>query len=55
MTSLDRIKLSNSGDVYVTKMIAKTIETPQTLDLGPFFKVLKMADRNMTSVVSYSL
>ena len=50
MTDPERLKKIISRGVYFAKIGAKITETSQPLDLGPFFKVLKKAGRNMTSV-----
>ena len=50
MTDPERIKKSISRGVYFSKIGAKIAEISQPLDLGLFFKVLKKAGRNMTSV-----
>lgn len=51
MISPERIKLSIVRGIYFALIGAKITETSQPLDLGPFFKVLKNCDRNMTSFV----
>ena len=50
MTSPENIDLSIKKGIYFAKIGAKITETSQPLDLGPFFKILKMAGRHMTSV-----
>ena len=41
MTDPERIHKSISRGVFFAKIGAKITETPQPLDLGPFFKVFK--------------
>ena len=50
MTSLDRVKASVSRGVFFAKIGAKITETFQLLDLGPYFKSLKVSGRHITSV-----
>ena len=54
MTSPERIADSMNKGIYFSKIGAKITETSQPLDLGPFFKILKMAGRNSTSVGTVS-
>ena len=54
MTSPERIADSMNKGIYFSKIGAKITETSQPLDLGPFFKILKMAGRNLTSVGTVS-
>ena len=49
MTSPSRIQKSIKKGIYFAKIGAKITETSQPLDLGPFFKILKMSGKKMTS------
>ena len=54
MTNPARVEdLMNKG-IHFSKIGAKITDTLQQLDLGPFFKILKMSVRNSTSVGSMS-
>ena len=54
MTNPARVEDSMNKGIYFSKIGAKVTETSQPLDLGPFFKILKMSGRNSTSVGSMS-
>ena len=49
MTSPERIQNSMENGLLFAKFGAKTTENTQPLDLGPFFKILRMNGKNMTS------
>ena len=50
MTSPDRIKTNIARGVFFAKIGANITETPQPLDLGSYFNILKVYGRHMTSV-----
>ena len=50
MTSPERIAQASKLGIYFAKIGAKITETAQPLDLGPFFKILKISGKHMTSV-----
>ena len=50
MTSPELIKASVSRGMFFAKIGAKITETFQLLDLGPYFKSLKVSGRHITSV-----
>ena len=50
MTSSKNIDLSIKKGIFFTIIGAKITETSQPLDLGPYFKVLKMVGRYITSL-----
>ena len=50
MTTPHRVKSSSLLGLYFAKIGAKITENAQPLDLGPFFKILKVSGKYMTSV-----
>ena len=52
MTTPHRVKASAQLGLYFAKIGAKITENAQPLDLGPFFKILKISGKHMTSVDS---
>ena len=52
MTNPARVEDSMNKGIHFSKIGAKITETSQPLDLGPFFKILKMSGRNSISVGS---
>ena len=50
MISPERIEVAMKRGIYFSKIGAKIIETSQPLDLGTFFKILKISGQNMPSV-----
>ena len=50
ITSPERVKASVSRCVFFVKNSTKITETPPPLDLGSYFKGLKVFDRHITSV-----